>query len=238
MYYNVSPKLDKGEAGVLGTAEDFPACQTGFKWKKDSQRNIAVVSGAAGCVAIASTFRCHWKKQAGSAVGNSSVLRMHLLPTGTDCHIRFFIKPKGLYFSNVTKNRKRITNFTNFWCFLYHPELVPVWRPIKYIPAVHTCLQTASRHADFNCGVVFNLCNHFQACSDLKADLIRALRCWANICMFQSNKWKALERLWLGMLSARKNKKRLLVCPILEAHAAFLSTLRCVFYWGCYFDSL
>lgn len=55
MYYSVIPKkLDKGEAGMLGTAGDFPARRRGFKerWrKKDSnienaflKRTIAVTS--------------------------------------------------------------------------------------------------------------------------------------------------------------------------------------------------
>ncbi len=71
MYYSVIPKLDKGEAGMLGTAGDFPACQRRFKESYEeeglktlrmpfSEDHYSDLDGA-GCVPSASEFQL--KKQ-------------------------------------------------------------------------------------------------------------------------------------------------------------------------------
>lgn len=83
---------------------------------------------------------------------------------------------------------------------------------LKFTKHTNTCTHNKWTHAHFNVRFIFNSCHHFLACADLQLDLIWGLRCWESICMFLSNKWRALERLWLSML------KGLLVGCILGAH--------------------
>lgn len=85
------------------------------------------------------------------------------------------------------------------------------WKPSSNpIPSLHSFTKhkpckrihkTRSKHIHiFNFRFNFSPYPNFPARGNLKLDLIWGLRCWMKICMFLSNKWRTLERLWLSML--------------------------------------
>lgn len=91
------------------------------------------------------------------------------------------------------KNRKRITPSFHPRC---HPKsyffgglVIFFW--LFYADAATK--QQENMHT-FNFRFIFQPCHQFLACADLRLDLILGLGGWANICMFLSNKWRAL---WL-----------------------------------------
>lgn len=99
--------------------------------------------------------------------------------------------------------------------FHFHPELIFTWKAYTVIfrlkkklwKSMQTCPQTTHLNLSFIFKPLFFLSHtldHSLACVDLRLDLIWGLRCWANVRMFLSNKWRALERLWLSMHSAQR----------------------------------
>lgn len=108
----------------------------------------------------------------------------------------------------------------------------PDFLTCMYAETIQTHAQTAGKHIHtLNFWFIFNPCLHSLACS---LDLI--WRCWANICMFLSNNWGALKRLWLSMRSAERIAG-LLHLKSTHAHTLLL-TGRDLIYAFCHFHHL
>lgn len=143
-------------------------------------------------------FSSSLKRQTQSSVNSSASFSL----TGLDFPVGFSIKPNDRYFKC---DQKQEANYPQF-CFRLlfpsenlHPiSSLPPFTKHKPCKRIH---KTRSKHIHiFNFRFNFSPYPDFPARGNLKLDLIWGLRCWMKICMFLSNKWRTLERLWLSML--------------------------------------
>lgn len=107
MYYSIISKLDKGEAGMLGTAGDFPACQRGFKesWrKKDSNIENAFLRGPLDP----------------NGAGYISLLHQNFslspsLKTAVQCLRCIFISQGWIFMQNSSQTKRSLPFFFLMW---------------------------------------------------------------------------------------------------------------------------
>lgn len=143
-------------------------------------------------------FSSSLKRRTQSSVNSSASFSL----TGLDFPVGFSIKPNDGYFKCDQKQEANSPRF----CFRLvfpsenlHP--IPSRPPFTKHKPCKRIHKTRSKHIHiFNVRFNFSPYPDFPARGNLKLDLIWGLRCWMKICMFLSNKWRTLERLWLSML--------------------------------------
>lgn len=143
-------------------------------------------------------FSSSLKRRTQSSVNSSASFSL----TGLDFPVGFSIKPNDRYFKCDQKQEANSPRF----CFRLvfpsenlHP--IPSRPPFTKHKPCKRIHKTRSKHIHiFNVRFNFSPYPDFPARGNLKLDLIWGLRCWMKICMFLSNKWRTLERLWLSML--------------------------------------
>lgn len=143
-------------------------------------------------------FSSSLKRWTQSSVNSSASFSL----TGLDFPVGFSIKPNDRYFKCDQKQEANSPRF----CFRLvfpsenlHP--IPSRPPFTKHKPCKRIHKTRSKHIHiFNVRFNFSPYPDFPARGNLKLDLIWGLRCWMKICMFLSNKWRTLERLWLSML--------------------------------------
>lgn len=169
MYYNVIPNFDKGEAGMLRTCGDFPACQRGFKKTVRGRRTPTLREP---CSEDHYSWICHFfnllreaDKQPDLQFNNSTMLKTYVHLTGAGSSCRILHKLKDL---DLKCDQKQEANYPCH-TFLFLTELIFAF---LYLFLTHTSTnhtnkmhkQQANTCTFQSSRFIFNQCRHFLAC--------------------------------------------------------------------------